>query len=139
MSWHTRLSLSSARAVLLPSLALFLCTPYLGAQSFGMLSGNGQIVIEEFASSLPMVVQAKDASGHPLAGVAVSWTITQGMGTISNPMLTTDSNGMASAGFTATRNQPGISFLASTVTATSALGHVDFIVTTTPFNGTFVQ
>jgi len=76
-----------------------------------------------------MVVQAKDGAGHPLSGVAITWGITQGGGTLTNPSPVTDANGFASAGFTAT-SLFGISFQASTVTASSAFGSVNFIITT---------
>lgn len=107
----------------------------LAAQSLNMFSGNGQMVSEQFVSNAPMVVQAKDASGHSAAGVAISWSITQGSGTLLNTSTSTDSNGQASTNFLATSLQPGASFLAATVTAASSLGNVNFIITTVKSQG----
>lgn len=106
------------------------CAGLLRAQSLILLSGNGQVVQEQFLSNLPLVVEAKDASGHPAPNVAISWKITQGAGTLVRPATATDSNGQASATFLATMVPGGLSFFASTVTATSASGSVSFVITT---------
>ncbi len=106
------------------------CLGYLSAQSLTLVSGNGQVVQEQFLSNAPMVVEAKDASGHPAAGVAVAWKITQGSGTLSGPILKTDANGLASTSFVGTAVPGGQSFFPSTVTATSVSGTVKFIITT---------
>ena len=96
-----------------------------------LISGNGQVVSEQFLTAQPLVVQARDASGKPVAGLAVNWTLTpQLSGTIVRPSATTDSNGMASANFLATALQSGLSFQSSTVTASSTAGTVNFVVTT---------
>src|SRR5689334_9784977 len=100
------------------------------AQSLTMYSGNGQMVSEQFVSNAPLVVQAKDAAGHPSSGVAVNWTLSQGSGTINGPSNVTDSNGLASTNFLATSLPPGTSFAAATITASSALGSVNFVITT---------
>ncbi|MDQ6760305.1 MAG: Ig-like domain-containing protein, partial [Acidobacteriota bacterium] len=100
------------------------------AQTLSVVSGNGQVVQENFGTSQPLVVQAKDSGGRPAAGVNVNWSITQGSGTLPNPVTVTDANGLASTNFVGPNLQPGTSFLAATVTATSALTAVSFIVTT---------
>lgn len=113
------------------SLPVFLIlTSSLWAQSLVMVSGNGQVVTEQFLTNAPLVVQAKDAAGRPVPGVSVTWAITQGTGTINPVSRTTDNNGQASANFLATTLQPGLSVSAATVTASSALGAVSFVVTT---------
>ncbi len=106
------------------------CLGYLRGQSLILVSGNGQVVQSQFESN-PMVVEAEDASGHPLAGVAVSWKITAGSGTLVRPETTTDANGQASVIFLSTDVPGGESFFASTVTATAASRTVNFVVTTT--------
>lgn len=113
------------------ALPLLFCFPIgiLGAQTLTMVSGNGQIVPEDSLSNAPMIVQAKDASGHPVAGAAIQWAITQGSGTLSGPAPATDSNGLASTNFVST-NLFSDSFKAATVTATSASGTVNFVITT---------
>ncbi len=102
----------------------------VGAQTLSMVSGNGQMVSEQFVSNAPLVVQAKDAAGRPAAGVAVNWSITQGVGTLNGAMNVTDSNGQASTKFLATTLQPGTSFQAQTITATSGSSSVNFVITT---------
>lgn len=109
---------------------LFISVAQLGAQSLNMFSGNGQMVSEQFISNAPMVVQAKDASGNAAANVAISWAITQGAGTLLNTTTSTDSSGKASTNFLATSLQPGLSFQAATVTASSSFGNVNFVITT---------
>ena len=114
------------------------CMGYLQAQSLTLVSGNGQVVQSQNLSTLPLVVEAKNASGQPAEGVAVSWKITAGAGTLDRPVNTTDANGQASVTFLATDVPGGESFFASTVTATSVSGTVNFVVTTSasqPPNG----
>ncbi len=106
------------------------CAGYLRAQSLTMVSGNGQVVQEQFLSA-PFVVEAKDAGGHPAAGVAVTWKITSGSGTLVRPVNSTDASGQASVTFLATNVPGGESFFASAVSATAASGSVSFVVTTT--------
>jgi uncharacterized protein (TIGR03437 family) len=119
----------------LPLFFLFLILPLLAvtplsAQSLTMVSGNGQVVIEQFLSQLPVVVQAKDASGNPLPGLAINWALTQGVGTLHNPVTTTDANGMASCGFLATTLIQNQSFDSEVITASSSVGSVSFFITT---------
>lgn len=113
------------------------CLGYLRGQSLILVSGNGQVVQSQFESSL-LVVEAEDSSGNPVAGVAVNWTITAGAGTLVRPVNTTGANGQASVTFLATDVPGGESFFPSTVTASSASGKVNFVVTTSsamPPNG----
>jgi uncharacterized protein (TIGR03437 family) len=116
------------------------CVGYLRAQSLTLVSGNGQVVESQFLSNLPLVVEATNASGQPAAGVAVSWKITSGAGTLVRSENTTDANGQASVLFLATNVQGGESFFASTVTASAVSGTVNFVVTTSglPNGGTAV-
>lgn len=113
------------------------CVSYLQAQSLTLVSGNGQVVQSQFETNL-MVVEAKNAAGQPAPGVAVTWKITTGAGTLVRPVNTTDANGQASVTFLATDVPPGDSFFASTVNASSVSGTVNFVVTTSssrPPNG----
>ncbi len=103
------------------------------AQSTGsvsIVSGNGQVVMEQFRTVVPMVIQAKDVNGRPVANVTVTWTVKDGMGTISMPSAVTDANGLASAYFIATSLQLGYSFVQTTVNASTSIGNVDFWITT---------
>ncbi|MGI8745483.1 MAG: putative Ig domain-containing protein [Bryobacteraceae bacterium] len=101
----------------------------LRGQSLSVVSGNGQLVLDQFVTSAPLVVRAKDAAGRPAPGVSVTWSITLGSGTLVNAMTATDANGLASTNFLGSLN-PGLSFAPATVTATSALGAASFFVTT---------
>ena len=116
---------------LLPAAVSILFPACLAAQSLTLFSGNGQIVLEQFLTTVPLVVQARDAAGTPAAGVSIAWSITQGAGTLVGQTNTTDANGQASTNFLGTRLQAGLSFQAAVVHASSASGQVDFVVTTT--------
>src|ERR1700676_1688093 len=129
MSRNIRNKAFLLRFLLVLTGSLFLGSP-LWAQSLIMVSGNGQVVTEQFLTNAPLVVQAKDAAGNPVSGVDVAWVLTQGTGTVNPISRKTDSNGQASANFLATTLQPGLSLSAATVTASSALGAVNFVVTT---------
>lgn len=115
-----------------PIAVLLLLSPALFAQTseLYLVSGNGQVVTEQFLTTQPMVVQARDSAGNPVAGVTVNWAITQGSGTIVRPSTVTDANGYVSANFLGTALQAGYSFAPATVTASTATSSVDFIVTT---------
>lgn len=129
MPCNTRSKLFITRLLTALSLSCF-GAGFLCAQSLTLVSGNGQVVQEQFISNASMVVQAKDAAGRPASGVAVNWSITQGEGTLNFPSNTTDANGLASTKFLATNVPGGLSFFASTVTASTAFGSVNFVITT---------
>ena len=103
------------------------------AQSLTVYSGNGQIVLEQFLTSVPMTVVARDAKGAPVPGLPITWSTTQGAGTIVRPAGQTNANGLAAADFLGTGVPFGYSFTQATVTATSALGSASFFVTTSIF------
>src|SRR5207245_1124898 len=45
------------------------------AQSLSIVSGEGQVAAQNFQLPGPLVVVAKDASGRPVAGVPVNWSV----------------------------------------------------------------
>jgi uncharacterized protein (TIGR03437 family) len=106
---------------LVPVLVLSACLAgHLSAQSLVIVSGNGQLV--NSPSQQPndlLVIQANDVNGNPVKGVAISWAITAGQGTIPAPTLVTDANGQASTNFTSTALNSGDSYAYTTVTASS--------------------
>jgi uncharacterized protein (TIGR03437 family) len=109
--------------------ALFAATA--PAQQLVMVSGNGQVVTEQFVTTSPLVVKAVNAAGNPVPNVPVKWTLTPpNSGTIVMPEPQTNANGLATANFLGTTIPPGTSFQPSTITATSASGIVNFFVTT---------
>jgi probable HAF family extracellular repeat protein len=84
------------------------CTPVgsaAGSSSVAHLtvqSGNGQVLCVLPSCTLqswqPISVKATDASGNPVAGATVSWTVTEGFITLGGPTSTTSvtgSNGIA--------------------------------------------
>ena len=95
-----------------------------------MVSGNGQVVAEFFRTETPMVVRATDASGNPVANLPVTWKITKGEGTLGGSDAKTDANELATTAFVATVVGSGQSFSQQTITATTSLGSVDFLITT---------
>jgi hypothetical protein len=115
---------------------------HLSAQSLVMVSGSGQMVYSpSFQATSPLVVQANDADGNPLPGVAISWSISPiNGGNIVGATLVTNSKGQASTTFTSPTLQPDQSFLEATVTATASFGSVTFHMIDVPYtdNGSLV-
>ncbi len=106
---------------------------HVNAQSLAIVSGNGQMVNSpSYLSSVPLVVQVNSASGKPLPGVAITWAITTGNGTLPDATTVTDASGQASTHFTTSALQPQQSFLENVVKATSKYGSVSFFVIAVP-------
>ena len=125
-----------------------------GGAGTGLLSifdGNGQFVPESFLIPNPMVVKVVDASGAPLAGQTVTFTIIQGSGTlqpttfsgdvITNAVCTgnvctsvTDANGLAKVGMLAALVVPGFSYSQTVISAATGVSTVQFINTTVTTN-----
>ncbi len=99
------------------------------AQSLSVFSGNGQIVMEEFRSTSPLVVIARDAAGNPVEGVSVDFAVTEGGGGLSNPEGVTDSSGLTSTYYVATSFDTAQSIKTVRVTASSSSGSTEFILT----------
>lgn len=109
---------------------IVIAIPGVDAQTLNVFSGNGQVLFEQFRTNVPMVAQAKDASGQPVSGIKVKWAITHGSGTIRDTTLITDANGLVSTNFLSTSLPFGYSFQPATVTVTSASASANFTVTT---------
>ena len=62
-----------------------------------IVSGNNQIATTGTALANPFVVEVLDGNGDPLAGVAVTFTVVAGGGTLSNTTSVTDANGQATS------------------------------------------
>ncbi|HTS47585.1 MAG TPA: putative Ig domain-containing protein, partial [Bryobacteraceae bacterium] len=135
MFCHTRINLfrtSLANLFAISVLGAFA----LSAQTLSMVSGNGQILAQQFQTNAPLVVRATGSDGKPAAGVNVTWAITSGgPGTLSSASNTTDSNGLAQVVFTATSINTLLSYVPSTVTASAGSSSVNFIVTTVQTQG----
>jgi hypothetical protein len=61
-------------------------------------SAGSQTGLMGYAVNAPPAVRLVDADGKPIAGAKVTFTLTQGAGTIAGPVATTDSNGVAALG-----------------------------------------
>ena len=104
-----------------------------------LVSGNGQVVEQSFATTAPMTIEVTDASGMPVSGVPVSWSIICSLddigcdpvntGTLQMPSNVTDANGLASTNYIQTFVTPGASFTQATVVASTSAGNVSFRVT----------
>jgi hypothetical protein len=65
-----------------------------------IISGNTQTLAPGSTNAAPLVVRALDASAAPLPGATVTWTVSQGSGTVSAATTITDDSGEASVNFT---------------------------------------
>ncbi|HSP67088.1 MAG TPA: Ig-like domain-containing protein [Bryobacteraceae bacterium] len=97
---------------------------------FTIVSGNGQLIRQTIAAPQPLTVKLTDASGAPVAGAEVGFQIAEGAGHLDTLSTFTDSDGLASSNFISGSVNSAVSFQASTITATSALGAVTFVETT---------
>ncbi len=61
------------------------------------VSGNNQLAATGTALANPFVVKVLDGNGNPLAGVAVTFAVVAGGGTLSDTTSTTDANGQATS------------------------------------------
>ncbi len=113
----------AAAAMLIPAAA------ELSAQRLVLFSGNGQVMLEQFAATQPLTVRAEDGAGRPLAGVTVQWEQIPVIGSFRNTETVTDANGFAATNFVASSVIPGNSFTQGTIRATSPLGAADFVIT----------
>ena len=119
-------------------LGVLASAPVEGAQpgaaaSVSMVVGNGQIVQENYQTTVPLTIRVTDAAGIPVSGVAVNWSIPQQfsqIGSLSQPVNQTDSNGIATTNFVgAGFLQGGVSFAPANVLASTSVGSVTFTVT----------
>lgn len=67
------------------------------ASAIQAVSGGGQSGAVASTLDEPYVVRVADALGNPVAGVAITWTVTEGGGTIAPTQGTTDERGEARA------------------------------------------
>jgi uncharacterized protein (TIGR03437 family) len=100
-----------------------------------MVAGNGQVVQEQYETTIPLTIRVTDEAGIPVSGVSVSWSIAEKdaqLGTLNQPVNQTDSNGLATANFIGSAIQPGASFAQAVVNAATSVGTVSFAVTVVP-------
>lgn len=102
-------------------------TPTGGLQ---ILKGQGQITGQGYATTQPLTVIVKDASGNPVKNVPIAWAIAQGSGTLVTVTDLTDANGIATATYLNPLVLPGNPFALGVVSATTGSETVNFYVTT---------
>ncbi len=97
------------------------------ATSLRKVSGDLQMGAAGIDLTNPLVVQVKDQSGQPMAGVTVTWAVTAGGGSVSRSSTVTDATGVAQVTWTL-----GSSIGSGAVTAIAAgLPPVTFTATQT--------
>jgi hypothetical protein len=103
------------------------------------VSGDGQLRQVFNVFTQPLVVQALDAAGRPIAGLQVSWTDVGGINYASPRVVNTDANGLASLQFVPNGNfGPGIAYRTAIVVASSSAGTAVFTVVSYPvLSGSF--
>jgi len=128
-----------------------------GISQVTIVGGNGQLVPQGTSNTVgiecpnagdPLTVLVTDVNGVPLPGVAVTFAVTSGTGTVKNyyPCYTnpsyvynqgyTDSYGQAYAGFSAFAPASNNAFENDTVVATTPYGSVSFTETEYAYVGT---
>ncbi|HUS06335.1 MAG TPA: Ig-like domain-containing protein [Bryobacteraceae bacterium] len=107
-------------------------TPSSSVAGIQILSGQGQVLPVSFSTfnQESMVIVVRDANGVPVPNVPITWSLTQGAGTLHNFTSVTDSNGQAVADFTTTLVQQGQSFTQAIVNASTGTDSVNFYITT---------
>src|SRR5207245_1085050 len=98
-------------------------------------AGNNQTVTAGTAVPTPPSVVVRDAGGNPVPGVAVTFTVAPGNGSITGPSQTTTASGVAAVGSwtlgtaaganTLTATSPGVNGSPITFAATAAAGAPD--------------
>ncbi|HEY3740191.1 MAG TPA: Ig-like domain-containing protein [Bryobacteraceae bacterium] len=92
-------------------------------------SGDGQLILDVIQSS-PMVVQVLDASGNPVSGSNVTFSLVSGPGALEVTNTTSDINGLAYTYFQPGTVNAGFYYQPSTIQATSAIGApINFTIT----------
>lgn len=113
------------------------------AQTLSVASGEGQITAQNFPTQNPLVVAAKDASGRPLAGVPVNWSLTGTGSLVPGTQTLTGSDGRASISFVGATIFGSTAFTQTTITASTGASSVAMHVTTSGvdsrFNSAYVQ
>ena len=64
-----------------------------------ILSGQGQVTGVSFPIQQPLTVTVVDATGNPIPGVPITWTIAQGTGALGSVDAATNDKGIATASY----------------------------------------
>jgi hypothetical protein len=99
------------------------------------VAGNGQSALAGSAVPIPPAVRVFDAANQPMPGVAVSFQVTGGGGSVSGGTTTTNSSGIATVG-SWTIGTGGVNTLTATATGPTLAGNpVTFVATRDPAAG----
>jgi subtilisin family serine protease len=93
---------ASARVGSLPAVAFSATARSQRAANITVVSGDNQTVEMGSQTPQPLVVRVTDAYGNPVAGVAISFALASGTGTLAANTGTTDASGLASTRVTPT-------------------------------------
>ena len=100
------------------------------AQNLSVVSGDGQVAVQNNLANYPLVVLATDASGKPLSGVAVNWSVS-GPGNLPTGSRTvTGADGTTSNQFVGATIYGDSAFTQSTITASTGSSSVIMHATT---------
>ena len=80
---------------------LSIADPPKGLSILTVISGNNQTVPINTTAPDALTIRAFDETATPMAGVAVTWSITNGAGTLSTTSTTTDGSGTTSVTYKA--------------------------------------
>ena len=118
---------------------LLAALPAAGQSRLQKISGDGQLVQLFYAFTQPLVVQAVDSAGRPVAGRTVTWSDVGGISYASPEVVSTDANGYASLTWVPGGEiGPGVPYRQYTVTAASDVGNVTFSLVSYPYlSGSF--
>src|SRR5258708_1877051 len=95
-------------------------TVIASAQSLSVVSGDGQVAPQNFQLPSPLVVMAKNASGQPVSGVKVNWSLTGPGSIIMGTQTVTDASGQTANQYVGGTIFGDTAFTQSTMTASTA-------------------
>ena len=97
-----------------------------------IVSGQGQVTGVGFPIQEPFTVAVVDATGNPIPGIPITWTLAQGTGALGNVVNVTNDKGIATASFAEFLVPFGVPYNQAVVAASTGAETVNFIVTTVP-------
>src|SRR5271165_6325569 len=104
-------------------------TSAASAQTVSIVSGDGQVAVQNNQALNQMIVAVKNFSGQPVVGATITWTINGQGSLLFGSSTTTDVNGYGYNQFLG-GTLFGVSFTQSIITATAFGSSVNFTQTT---------
>jgi hypothetical protein len=104
------------------------------AATVAAVAGNGQTAPERSAVAIPPSVRVRDAYGNPVPGLTVTFTVQNGLGSVTGAVQATNASGTATVGSWILAE--GTNYLLATVGASGITGNpVKFTATGTEAAG----